>query len=135
MSDPGTAIMVLARPVQLEVLSHRAWCPWWRGVVAGCYGSGPQITVAQESAREPGRPADAGPVVVPQRRHQPRAVGGEHQVGPSVVTVRPMETYSAGASLGGRLPLSTSAGATPHLKAPGQVRLSRACAGGLAGAR
>ena len=44
---------------------------WWRGVLAGPDRPGPEVRVAQESAHEPGQSADAAPVVVPQRRHQP----------------------------------------------------------------
>jgi hypothetical protein len=51
----------------------------WCGVFAEGHPSGLEIRVAQEPVDEPGRSADAGPVVIPQRRHQPGAVGGEHQ--------------------------------------------------------
>src|SRR5258708_18899449 len=61
---------------------------WWRGVPAECHRSRLQIRVAQESVYEPGWPADAAPVVVPQRRHQPRAVGWEHQVGQGALPER-----------------------------------------------
>ena len=54
---------------------------WWRGVLAEGHLPCPQVRVAQEVVHKPARPADAAPVVVPQRRHEPGAVGGKHQLG------------------------------------------------------
>src|SRR6266576_3171512 len=62
---------------------------WWCGVLVEGHRPGLQIRVVQESAYEPGWSADAGPIVVPQRRHQPGAVGGEHQVGQGTLPERP----------------------------------------------
>jgi hypothetical protein len=41
---------------------------WWSGVFAECHRSRTEARVAQELVHETGGPADAGPVVVPQRR-------------------------------------------------------------------
>ena len=54
---------------------------WWRGVLAKGHRPRLQIRVAQDAVHQPGRSADAGPVVVPQCRHQPGVVGGKHHVG------------------------------------------------------
>src|SRR5262245_1857 len=43
----------------------------------------------EEFVHELGWAADAAPVVVPQRRDQPRAIGGEHQVGQDALPERP----------------------------------------------
>jgi hypothetical protein len=50
------------------------------GVLAEDDRPGLQTGVAQELVHQPGGSADAGPVVIPQRRNQPGAVRGEHQV-------------------------------------------------------
>ena len=56
--------------------------PGWSGVLFGADAphAGPQIGVAQEAVDERNRPADTGPVVVPQRGHQPGPIHREHQV-------------------------------------------------------
>src|SRR5580704_9570391 len=62
---------------------------WWRGVLTQGNLPRHQIGVAQEVAHQRGRAADAGPVVIPQRGHQPRTIGGEHQVGQGTLPERP----------------------------------------------
>ena len=53
----------------------------WHGVLAEGHLPCPQVRVAQEAAHKPARPADPGPVVVPQRRHEPGTASGKQQVG------------------------------------------------------
>src|ERR1700730_2793062 len=69
---------------------------WRRGVLAEGHRPRLKIRVAQEAAYEDGGSADAGPVVVPQRRNQPRTVGGEHQVGQGAVRPRVVPAPSGG---------------------------------------
>ncbi len=61
--------------------------------------SRPQIRVAQETGHKLGRSADAAPVVVPQRRHQPGAVSGKHQVGQGTRPERPVSALAPGRGL------------------------------------
>ncbi len=89
---------------------------WWRGVFAEGHPPGLEIRVAQEPVDEPGRSADAGPVVIPQRRHQPGAVGGEHQVGQRTLPERPVAALTPGGSLSG--PASTTTSAIRNTRSP-----------------
>src|SRR5262249_34508682 len=68
--------------------AHERLVTWWFGVLAEGHRPRLQIRTVQESVHEPYRSADAGPVVVPQRRNQPRAIGGKHQVGQDTLPER-----------------------------------------------
>jgi hypothetical protein len=71
---------------------------WWRGVLAELHR--PRLELgAQESAHEPGGSADAAPVVVPQRRDQPRAIDGKPKVGQDAVPERPRVVPPPGGGL------------------------------------
>jgi hypothetical protein len=63
-ATPNTSTTINRRPSVRLVT-------WWCGVFAEGHPPGLEIRVAQEPVDELGRTADAGPVVVPQRRHQP----------------------------------------------------------------
>jgi hypothetical protein len=73
--------------------------PWWCGVLAEGHRPRLQIGVTLDRVHEPSRSADAGPVVVPQRRHQPGAVSGKHQVGQFTRPERPAVTRAPGRGL------------------------------------
>src|SRR5215467_11729541 len=72
---------------------------WWCGVLAKRHRSGVQVRLVQEAVYKPGRSTDAAPVVIPQCRYQPRAVGGEHQVGQGAFPERPGAVLTPGRSL------------------------------------
>src|SRR6266516_5676697 len=72
---------------------------WWCGVLAEDHPPRLQTRVTYESVHQLGRGADASPVVVPQSRHQPRAVGREHQVGQGTLPERPIAVLAPGGGL------------------------------------
>src|SRR5271157_1322628 len=72
---------------------------WWCGVLAESHRPGLQIRMAQEFIYELGWAADTSPVVVPQRRHQPRAVGGEQQIWQNALPEKPGVITAPGGGL------------------------------------
>src|SRR6185312_6121290 len=85
----GASRRLTVKPLPFMSIASEGLVAWWCGVLAEGHRPGLQIRVAQEAAYEAGRSTDAAPVVVPQRRYQPRAVGGEHQVGQRALPERP----------------------------------------------
>jgi SAM-dependent methyltransferase len=71
----------------------------WRGVLAQGHRPRLQIRMLQELAHERGGSADTGPVIVPERRYQPGAIGGEHHVGQDAFPERPETGLAPGGSL------------------------------------
>jgi len=71
----------------------------WCGVLAEGHRPCLQIGVTQESAHKRGRSAEAGPVVVPQRRNQPGMISLEHQVRQVACPERPAVTRTPGRGL------------------------------------
>jgi hypothetical protein len=72
---------------------------WRRGVLAKGHRPRGQTRMAQEAVHKRARSADAGPVVVPQSRNQPGAVGGEHQVGQGAFPERPVSALAPSGGL------------------------------------